>query len=293
MRNWMLLLLGAAACGKASAVPANVKEAKQALVTDAERERMEDSTKAWVQMCATKWEQGDSATLMGVYPTTGPLVSVSNGELYTSRDSIAHFLTGVTRLTDRKAGFQIHHIDVPAPGVAAVVLSYRYESTNPEKKHLVDRGVYTAVLVERDGHLQLIQEHQSASPDSKKDSGAAMAIDSVDAAFLAAYNRDDAAAIAALHTDNIFFVNGGKVEEGRAKLEEGWKRELPDLSDLHISVLDRTISGDLAAQTIRFTQQYRNGGKTITDSGYAVSVLRRGADGQWRYHTHAVSRAHK
>lgn len=129
---------------------------------------------------------------------------------------------------------------------------------------------------------------------SATDSAAAVAaIDSVAATFVAAYNRDDAAAIAALHTENIFFVNGGTVEEGRVKLEEGWKGALPNLSDLKITVLDRVVGGNLAAETIRFTQQYRNQGKVETDSGYAVSVLRRGPDGSWRYHAHALSRTHE
>lgn len=126
------------------------------------------------------------------------------------------------------------------------------------------------------------------------DSAAALAgIDSVGAAFQAAYNRDDAAGIAALHTDDVLFVNGGTVEEGRAKLQAGWKSALPDLSDLKITVLDRVVSGDLAAETIRFTQQYKNRGKMETDSGYAVSVLHRDSSGQWRYHAHALSRTHE
>lgn len=116
------------------------------------------------------------------------------------------------------------------------------------------------------------------------------AIDSIAAEFVAAYDRDDAAAIAALHTDDVRFISEGTVEKGRARLEEGWKNSLPDLSDLKITTLERVVSGDLAAETIRFTQQYRNQGKTEVDSGYAVSVLRRGPDGRWRYHTHALSR---
>jgi uncharacterized protein (TIGR02246 family) len=116
------------------------------------------------------------------------------------------------------------------------------------------------------------------------------AIDSINEQFMAAYNRDDAAAIAALHTDDVRFISEGTVDDGRAKLEEGWKRSLADLSDLKITRLDRFVSGDLATETARFTQQYRKEGKTEADSGYFVSVLRRDPSGQWRYHTHVVSR---
>jgi uncharacterized protein (TIGR02246 family) len=123
------------------------------------------------------------------------------------------------------------------------------------------------------------------------DTAASMAaIDSIHAQFIDAYNRDDAATIAALHTDNIRFISEGTVEEGRARLEEGWKNSLPVLSDLRITILERLVSGDLATETIRFTQQYRKGGTTEVDSGYAVSVLRRDSNGRWRYHAHALSR---
>ncbi len=134
-------------------------------------------------------------------------------------------------------------------------------------------------------------EAGALSADQASDTaGTTAALDSLAAQFAAAYNRDDAAAIAALHTDDVRFISEGTVEEGRAKLEEGWKKELPSLSGLKITTLDRVVGGDLATETIRFSQQYRNKGRTETDSGYAVSVLRRGPDGRWRYFTHALSR---
>ena len=123
------------------------------------------------------------------------------------------------------------------------------------------------------------------------DTGSALAdIDSLSARFLAAYQRRDAAAIAALHTDDVRFISDGVVDHGRATLERNWKAMLPNLSDLRFTVVERVVSGDLATETLRFTQHYRYRGKTLTDSGYAVSVLRRGRDGQWRYHIHMVSR---
>ncbi|HUR93709.1 MAG TPA: nuclear transport factor 2 family protein [Gemmatimonadales bacterium] len=116
------------------------------------------------------------------------------------------------------------------------------------------------------------------------------AIDSLAARFMAAYDRDDAAAIVALHTADARFVSDGRIDYGRATLERGWRRSLPEISGLKITLLERAVSGDLATEIIRFTQQYRHAGKTVTDSGYAVSVLRREPDGAWRYHTHALSR---
>ena len=120
---------------------------------------------------------------------------------------------------------------------------------------------------------------------------AAAGIDSLHARFLAAYNKDDAKAIAETYTEDTRFINGGKLEEGRATQEEGWKRELPSLSDLKLTTIDRVIRGDVATLTERFVQQYhRPDGKTIADSGYGMIVVRRDADGQWRWQTVMVSR---
>ena len=291
MRNALLLLLGVTACGRSAASTVDDKKREAGTVTADERRRMEDSVHAWLTRVFHDWERGDSAALMATYlPGAGPLVSAGDGELYTSRDSVAAFLTGVSQTTGKHASFEKPLVDVLAPGVAAATYKIQFGGVNPNKEKFERRGVYSVVVVEREGHLHIVQEHQSLAPDT---TAALAAINNVGAAFQAAYQRDDAAAIAALHTDDILFVNGGTMEEGRAKLEAGWKAELPSLSDLKITVLDRVVSGDLAAETIRFTQQSRNRGKAETDSGYAVSVLRRGPDGQWRYHVHALSRAHE
>jgi uncharacterized protein (TIGR02246 family) len=131
---------------------------------------------------------------------------------------------------------------------------------------------------------------REANPPPADTGSALAAIDNLSARFLAAYQRRDAAAIAALHTEDVRFISDGTVDRGRATLERNWRAMLPSLSDLHYTVIERVVSGDLATETLRFTQQYQYRGKTVTDSGYAVSVLRRGRDGRWRYHTHMVSR---
>ena len=152
-----------------------------------------------------------------------------------------------------------------------------------------------AAAAQFDREDSTLKERIGREANPPVDAGAAdraslAAIDSLTARFLAAYDRDDAAAIVALHTDDARFISDGRVDHGRAALERGWKRSLPEISGLRITLLNRVVSGNLATQTIRFTQRYRHGGKTVTDSGYAVSVLRREPDGAWRYHTHALSR---
>ena len=115
---------------------------------------------------------------------------------------------------------------------------------------------------------------------------AAAGIDSLEARFLAAYNRDDARALAALYTEDVHFISDGAVQSGRGDMEDGWKSSLGDLSDLKLTTLERVMQGDVATVTQRFSQRY----KTIVDSGYVVQIVRRAPDGQWRYRTVVMSR---
>ena len=115
---------------------------------------------------------------------------------------------------------------------------------------------------------------------------AAAGIDTLEARFLAASNRDDARALAALYTEDVHFISDGAVQSGRGDMEDGWKSSLGDLSDLKLTTLERVMQGDVATVTQRFSQRY----KTIVDSGYVVQIVRRGPDGQWRYGTVVMSR---
>ena len=119
------------------------------------------------------------------------------------------------------------------------------------------------------------------------DSAAAAAgVDTLEARFLAAYNRDDAHALAGLYTEDVRFISDGVEQTGRADMEDGWKSSLGDLSDLKLTTLERVMQGDVVTVTQRFAQRY----KTIVDSGYAVQIVHREPDGQWRYRTVVLSR---
>ena len=115
---------------------------------------------------------------------------------------------------------------------------------------------------------------------------AAAGIDTLEARFLAAYNRDDARALAGLYTEDVRFISDGVVQTGRAEMEDGWKSSLGDLSDLKLTTLERVMQGDAVTVTQRFAQRY----KSIVDSGYALQVVHREPDGQWRYRTVVLSR---
>jgi uncharacterized protein (TIGR02246 family) len=119
----------------------------------------------------------------------------------------------------------------------------------------------------------------------------AAGIDSLHARFLDAYNKDDAKALAETYTEDTRFIFGGSLLQGRAAMEEAWKREVASMSDLKAVTIDRVIRGDVATLTERFSQQYREpDGKTVADSGYFVALVRREADGQWRWQTVMLSR---
>ena len=115
---------------------------------------------------------------------------------------------------------------------------------------------------------------------------AAAGIDTLESRFVAAYKRRDAHALANLYTEDIRFISDGAVQTGRAEMEEGWKSSLADLSDLKLTTLERVMQGDVVTVTQRFAQRY----KAIVDSGYAVQIVHREADGQWRYRTVVLSR---
>ena len=115
---------------------------------------------------------------------------------------------------------------------------------------------------------------------------AAAGVDTLEARFLAAYNRHDGHGLAGLYTEDVRFISDGAIQTGRAEMEEGWKSSLGDLSDLKLTTLERVMQGDVVTVTQRFAQRY----KTIVDSGYAVQVVHREADGQWRYRTVVLSR---
>jgi hypothetical protein len=81
MRNVKLLLLGVAACRPAASARLDkAADDTPAVLTDAERQRMEDSAKAWLAITERQWEEGDSAGLMGTYLPSGPIVSAFDGQ---------------------------------------------------------------------------------------------------------------------------------------------------------------------------------------------------------------------
>jgi hypothetical protein len=167
----MLLLLGVTACQPAeSAAREDAVKVSELTVTDTERQRMEDSAKAWITMVHRYVEARDSAGLMNTLLPGARIVSAGDGDVFTVRDSAAaglsNFTQAVTTVSIKEGEPQI---DVVAAGVVAV--TYPFDLTPTSKKTgkaWTSHGVYSAVLVERDGRLWVVQEHQSNRPSSTK-----------------------------------------------------------------------------------------------------------------------------
>jgi hypothetical protein len=164
----VVALLVLPACGWKPVRPATVAAgataaASPAGVTDVERQRMKKAVIAWLDTTMHEWQRGDSAGLMNsTYPTAGGWVSIGDGLMYTNRDSVARFLGGLSRIADKKIGHGTPTVDVLAPGVAALAVTYRAQGKPPKMKPFDTRAAYTAVLLERNGQLQILQEHTSS-----------------------------------------------------------------------------------------------------------------------------------
>ena len=51
--------------------------------------------------------------------------------------------------------------------MAAVTYTFAFEGKTPDKKPFKNHGVYKAVLVEHDGKLVILQDHQSTPPPKR------------------------------------------------------------------------------------------------------------------------------
>jgi uncharacterized protein (TIGR02246 family) len=140
----------------------------------------------------------------------------------------------------------------------------------------------------------------SASPSAAQQSPAAGEVDSaalsrqvdeVYAGFRAAYARLDAAAVGSLYTEDALYLDGeAKVRRGAAAIKalfdeffSSVRRDSARL-ELRFRILRRTMSPELAADVGYYRLVRVRGAKPSQPSiGRFVTVLRKGADGQWRF----------
>lgn len=132
---------------------------------------------------------------------------------------------------------------------------------------------------------------EMAGADADADAATA-AVDDVRSSWLSAAETDDAAAVAALYTEDATYVTpDGQVLEGRQAIQQALSQSLPMMSDLEItSSRDPMVSGDLAVDVGEYSSTMAaQGGDGMEADGFYTVVLRRQADGSWKIVSHLAA----
>lgn len=106
--------------------------------------------------------------------------------------------------------------------------------------------------------------------------------------WVAAAERDDAAAVTAFYTDDaVVTAPDTPAAEGRQAIQDHWARNFPISSALQVRSSETEISGDLAYDYGEFSQRITPPrGKAMDVQGRYVVVLKRQADGAWKIDKH-------
>ncbi len=113
------------------------------------------------------------------------------------------------------------------------------------------------------------------------------AIEDAEATFTAAFNRGDAAGVAALYTENATLLPpNSEMIQGRQGIQDFWNGGLQmGLKDVTLTTVDVGGNGDTAYSTGKYTLNIQpEGQEGMSDSGKYVVIWKRLADGTWKYH---------
>jgi uncharacterized protein (TIGR02246 family) len=118
---------------------------------------------------------------------------------------------------------------------------------------------------------------RSAHADAVRD-----AVEAGNRAFIAAFLKGDARAVANLYTENAQVIApGAPVARGRAAIEAAWKKSIDaGVKDLRLTTADVESDGDLACETGVVRLVGRD--DAVTEGRYVVVWKRTG--GQWKLH---------
>jgi len=111
------------------------------------------------------------------------------------------------------------------------------------------------------------------------------AIEKGGAQFVEALNRGDAAAIAAMYTDDaILLPPNSEMIRGRQGVQEFWNTALQmGVKSVTVTTVDTHVSGDTAYRVVKYTLTIQPQGQgSMIDSGKAVDLWKRQADGSWK-----------
>jgi len=131
--------------------------------------------------------------------------------------------------------------------------------------------------------------HASASdaPASAEEVAAAQAaIAAQNAEFARVFKAKDTAALTHLFTEDAVFISpAGTIVKGWKEIEPHWVERLSKVTptDGGITTQYLDVRGDTAVETSRIAWTFqRADGTTISRTGRALTVWRRGSDGKWR-----------
>ena len=118
------------------------------------------------------------------------------------------------------------------------------------------------------------------------------AADQIENSYVEAYRAGDAAAIAALYTqDGLQLAADGTERSGREAIQAAFATQLGQMGAPDLMLTRETLdgSGDLAYSTGRFeaTGQAEGQAEPIHVEGKYLVVLKRGEDGTWKIAAHA------
>ena len=139
-------------------------------LTSAQRAAIADTLRSEIGRAYDLSAPGDRvARLMSLYPTAGPIISASGGQVTTSRDSledgIRAFWENVGRnMQNPKWTWGTMHIDVLSPDAAVLTTTYSVAHLTPRGEPHVIAGAWTAVFQRRAGKWVIVQEHLSDVP---------------------------------------------------------------------------------------------------------------------------------
>jgi len=101
----------------------------------------------------------------------------------------------------------------------------------------------------------------------------------------AAFNKGDAAAVAAMYTDDAFVLPAGaELVSGRDKIAAFWGQATQQLGDVKCTSLDVKPLGRNAAREIG-TCTFKTKGQTPQDGDLKYAVVWRKINGQWLFNT--------
>ncbi|CAN5164876.1 hypothetical protein BH09GEM1_BH09GEM1_22890 [soil metagenome] len=143
---------------------------ESASISRAQRAAIADTLRVAITKAYDLTAPGDPvARLMSLYPSVGPVLSASGGQVTTSRDTlqagIRAFWENVGRnMQNPKWTWGAMHVDVLAPDAAALTTTYSVSHLTPRGEPHVIAGAWTAVFQRRAGKWVIVQEHLSDVP---------------------------------------------------------------------------------------------------------------------------------